>query len=336
MSFDDLQRIYTLLRRYISGCESLSDETAILDLIAGVCRRSAYHHRWIDQVARSEGTSFAPMLVSLAASFMGGKTSPSALRGLLAGHAADSDEEIFLYFPHLIGRLMYHALYRRCADLNPAPKRMRHHVRQIIRKDPRFFCYYEGKKPAWIALSGLSDFREEKLPWSDSEISRILYQLNSGAKGKCELLIALLERITEQHDHQAFIEIAQLVTQVHAMDKAQAESEIRDSLARQVDTPLDRLQRSEAAAKVKRHCDLELSRMQDRGKLNGYLAPYTSAVYLMIDDLVSYCDRDKHWKYLQLFLPEVTEMSYRRDHRWFDELMTKAKRLFAEILGKME
>ncbi len=336
MIFDDLQRIYSLLRRYLSGEESRSDETALVDLIAGVCRRSAYHHRWIDQVAQSEGTSFNPMVMSLAASFMGGKTSPSALRVSLAGHAADSDEQLFLYFPPLVGRLMYHALYRRCAALNPAPRRLRHHLRQIVRKDPRFFCYYEGKKLTWTALSSQTDLREGELPWSDSEILSLLYQLSRDAKGKCELLFALLERITGQKDHQAFIDFAQLVALTHAMDKEQAEKEIIDALARQSDSPLEKLQRSDAAAKVKHQCDLELSRMQGLAKLNGYLASYTSAVYLLIDDLTEYCDRDKHWIYLQRFLPEVTEKSYRRDHRWFDDLMTKAKRLFAEILGKVE
>ncbi len=336
MIFDDLQRIYTLLRRYLSGGESRTDEIALLDLIAGVCRRSAYLHRWIDQVAQSEGTSFTPMVMSLAASFMGGKTSPSALRVSLAGHAADSDEQIFLYFPHLIGRLMYHALYRRCTELNPAPKKMRHHLRQIIRKDPRFFCYCEGKKPAWIALSGQSDLREGKLPWSGSEILSQLYQLSRDAKGKGELLFALLERITEQKDHQAFLDFALLVALLHAMEQKQAESAIRDALARQADTPLEKLMRSEAAAEVKVECDLKLSHMQSLGKLNGYLAPYTSAVYLLLDDLVSYSDRDKHWKYLQRFLPEITEQSYRRDHRRFDDLAIFAKRRLAEILGKVE
>lgn len=336
MIFDDLQRIYSLLRRYLSGEETRSDETALLDLIAQVCRRSAYHHRWIDQVARSEGTSFTSMVMSLAASFMGGKSSPSALRVSLAGHAADSDEQIFLYFPHLIGRLVYHALYRRCAELNPAPKKMRHHLRQIIRKDPRFLCYYEGKKPAWIALSGQSDLREGKLPWSDSEILSLLYRLSRDAKGKGELLFTLLERITEQKDHQAFVDFALLVTLLHAMDKEQVESAIRAALARQADTPLEQLQRSEAAAEVKVECDLKLSQMQSLGKLNGYLAPYTSAVYLLIDDLTKYCDRDKHWKYLQRFLPDITEQLYRRDHRRFDDLAIFAKRRLAEILGKVE
>lgn len=336
MIFDDLQRIYSLLRRYLSGEDSRSDETAVLNLIAGVCRRSTLLRRWIEQVAQSEGTSFTPMVVSLAASFMGGKNSPGALRVLLRSHAADSDEQIFLYFPHLTGKLMYHALYRRHAELNPAPKKIRHHLRQIIRKDPRFFCYYEGRKPVWITLSGLSDLREGKLPWSDAEILGLLYQLSRNATGRHELLSALLERVTEQKDHQAFIDFSQLVSSMHALDKEQAESEIRDSLARQADSPYEQLQRSEAAAKVKFECDLKLSHMQSLGKLNGYLAPYSSAVYLLLDDLVLFSDRDNHWKYFQRFLPEVTEQSYRRDHRRFDDLAIFAKRRLAEILGKVE
>lgn len=336
MIFDDLQRIYSLLRRYTSGEESRSDETALLNLIIVICRRSALHRQWIEQVARIEEASFDAVVGSLAASFLGGKNTSGTLRTLLNRYEGASDEQMLLYVQNLTRYLMYRALYRRSAELNPAPKKMRHHLRQIIRNDPRFFCYYEGKKPMWIAFSGPSDLREGKLPWTDPEILRLLYQLSSGAKGKCELMFALFERVTEQKDHRAFIDFAQLVSLMHLIDKEQAEAEIRDSLARKMETPHERLRLTKAVALTKVDCDHELARIEKNGKLNGYSALYSSAIHLMLDDLCQYRDRGRYWQYLNLVRPTVTERSYRRDHRRFDDLARFAKLRLVEILGKME
>lgn len=332
MTSEELRHICLLLRRFMSGSLSLADQTRLLSLIEIACRTEYRLSSWIQNVARRELTDFRSMVVSLCDALFDTPKRPGQLFVALNRKSEFQDAELFLYFEHVTRVLIRRQLFRRCSETNPVLFKTRHNLLQVLREEPRIFAYKHNKSTIWIALVALTDLREGGLSWTDRELLSILYKLDKGNISHQELVVCILGEVAAVMDHRAAVDFSQLVAVISQGKQEIADQSMLAHLSGEQDTPLKKVQREKAAARVIIELDLKIDCMHQSAKFDGYLGNYREGIVLLLQDLTTFGERDFHWKCLARTMPGITPAIYREKHRAFDDLAIWAKRRIIEIL----